>query len=383
MKTCRLLFVLAALCVNAATSAFAQQDSTSPGPSPGEVGSVSSDSGALGSALDQMGVKKYLFGPGDVLDLRVFGEPQFNDKLQVTDEGYVEVPFLQPIVARCRTDIEIKRDITAALSKYLRSPQVSLRIAEARSRPPAVVFGAVRSPQRVQMQRKARLLELLAFAGGVTEQAGGEIQVFHTEQIMCPEREGMLYEEKVAAVSPESTPESTEVSGQQNPITSEVGQQNTTEDAFGIPFTVYKITDLKQGKRDANPVIRPGDIVIVGEVNPVYVTGAVVAPQGLPLRDKLPITRAIAMVGGLRKDAKPSKIRVYRQKPDSKEQEILTVDFSAIKKQKAEDFFLQPYDVIEVPDDTGIKRTALDILRGTIPGAAATFTNTLPYRVLY
>ncbi len=64
------------------------------------------------------------------------------------------------------------------------------------------MFGAVRSPQRVQMQRKARLLELLAFSGGVTEQAGGDIQIFHTEPIMCPEREAAQFEEKFAAVIP-------------------------------------------------------------------------------------------------------------------------------------------------------------------------------------
>lgn len=368
MKTCRSLLMAAALCVAAAPPAFAQQDSTSASPSQGEVGSLTPTSDALGNALDQMGVRKYLLGPGDVLDLRVFGEPQFNDKLQVTDEGYVEVPFIGAVAARCRTDVEIRKDITTALGKYLKSPQVSLRITEVKSRPPAVVFGAVRSPQRVQMQRKARLLELLAFSGGVTEQAGGDIQVFHTEPIMCPEREGAQFEVEVEAAT--------------EPADSS-GQPDSTSDPFGVPFTVYKISDLKLGRREANPVIRPGDIVIVGEATPVYITGAVVSPQGIALREKLTITRAIAMVGGLRKDAKPSKLRIYRQKPDSKEQELVTVDFSAIRKQKAEDFFLQPYDVVEVPDDTGPKKVLLDVLRGAVPGAASTLTNTLPYRVLY
>ena len=367
MKVCRSLIVVA-LCVVAAPLAFAQQDSTSSSPASGEVGSVAPNSSGVGNALDQMGVRKYLLGPGDILDLRVFGEPQFSDRLQVTDEGYVEVPFIGAIAARCRTDVEIRKDITTALEKYLKKPQVSLRITDARSRPPAVVFGAVRSAQRVQMQRKARLLELLAFSGGVTEQAGGDIQVFHTEPIMCPDREAEQFEEKVATVVD---------------TTDSSSQQNSIDDHLAVPFTVYKISDLKLGKREANPVIRPGDIVIVGEAAPVYITGAVISPQGIALREKLPITRAIAMVGGLRKDAKPNKIRIYRQKPDSKEQEIVMVDFNAIRKQKAEDFFLQPYDVVEVQDDTGLKKTILDVLKGTVPSATSTFATGLPYRILY
>jgi polysaccharide export outer membrane protein len=363
MKISRSIIIVA-LCVIAAPRAFAQQDSAASS----EIGSVSPNSSAVGNALDQMGVRKYLLGPGDILDLRVFGEPQFNDKLQVTDEGYVEVPFIGAVGARCRTDVEIRKDITAALGKYLKSPQVSLRITEARSRPPAVVFGAVRSPQRVQMQRRARLLELLAFSGGVTEQAGGDIQVFHTEPVMCPDREAAQFEEKVETAADSTDP---------------AGQQNLSDDPLAVPFTVYKISDLKLGKREANPVIRPGDIVIVGEATPVYITGAVISPQGIALREKLPITRAVAMVGGLRKDAKPSKIRIYRQKPDSKEQEILTVDFNAIRKQKEDDFFLQPYDVVEVPDDTGFKKTILDVLKGTVPNATSSIATGLPYRILY
>jgi hypothetical protein len=39
---------------------------------------------------------------------------------------------------------------------------VSVRITERRSRQPAVIFGAVRTPQRVDMRRRVRLHELLA-----------------------------------------------------------------------------------------------------------------------------------------------------------------------------------------------------------------------------
>src|SRR5205807_6188972 len=66
-------------------------------------------------------------------------------------------------------------------------PRVSVRILERRSRPPAAVFGAVRTPARVQMNRRLRLHELLVTAGGITQGASGTIQVVHTEPEMCSE----------------------------------------------------------------------------------------------------------------------------------------------------------------------------------------------------
>ena len=188
-----------------------------------------------------------------------------------------------------------------------------------KSRPPATLFGAVRSPSQVLMLRAVRLNELISKGGGFTERASGTIQILHTEPVMCP----APGEEADAA-----------------PI-----------DALKVPINIIKIGDLLANKPGANPVIRPGDVVMVMEAEPVYVTGSVINPQGLFLRDKLMLTRAIAMVGGFRKEAKTSDVRIYRQKPGSSEQEIIKVDYAAIKKKQREDVLLQPYDVIEVQEN--------------------------------
>ncbi|HEY0077547.1 MAG TPA: polysaccharide biosynthesis/export family protein [Pyrinomonadaceae bacterium] len=380
MKAMRLIVALA-VCLSIVSAALAQQPSaplTSGNAAPpipkkittdmkqalqprDESSEPAAETPATTKALDLVGTQKYLLGPGDVLDLRVFNEPQFSDKLQVSDEGYVEVPFVGAIPARCRTDVEVRKDITTALTKFLRSPQVSLRITEAKSRPPAVVFGAVREAARVEMKRRVRLLDLLAFSGGVTEQAGGDIQIFHTEPVMCPEREP----EAAAAAALE--------------------QQAKTAEAGAVEgsFTVYKLADLKLGKIEANPIIRPGDIIIVRDAPPVYVTGAVNSPTGLYLREKLPLSRAIAMVGGTRKGAKTSDVRIYRLKPGTQEQEIVRVNYDDIKKQKQPDMMLQAYDVIEVPEQGGFLHGVKEfILKQSLPMAGGTLTQ-VPLRILY
>src|SRR5712691_8934796 len=145
-------FVLVAIlgCLTVPTLVRTQgQESAPQGPGQG---------GSQGSTVDNQGIKNYLLGPGDVLDVRVFGQSDLNAMVEVDSDGNISsLPFLEaPIRAKCRTEKEVQKDIAAAYAKYLKNPQVSVRIAERKSRQPATVFGAVRAPTRVQMQRKVR-----------------------------------------------------------------------------------------------------------------------------------------------------------------------------------------------------------------------------------
>lgn len=271
------------------------------------------------SSLDSQGIKSYLLGPGDLLDVRVFGQADLNSLVEIDSDGNISsLPFLEsPIRAQCRTDKEIQKEISTAYAKYIRNPQVSVRISDRKSRPPATISGAVRSPMQVTMLRKVRLHELITKAGGWTEHASGTIQIMHTEPEMCPDP-------------------------------SEVFQKTalSSNGTFGI--TVFKINDLKMGREEADPVIRPGDIVVVTEAEPVYVMGAVVGGRELPLRDQLTLGRAIAMAGGAQRLANTNEVHIYRQKDGVAGQEDLKYNYDAIKKGKAPDVLLKPYDIIDV-----------------------------------
>jgi polysaccharide export outer membrane protein len=293
-----------------------------------------------------------------VLDIRVFGQPDLSSTVQVDSDGNLSsLPFLEtPIPAKCRSDKEVQKDIALAYSKFINNPQVSVRIAERNSRQPATVFGAVRQPTRIEMKRKVRLNELVAVSGGFTERASGTIQILHTEPLMCPEPG----EEALAA-----------------PI-----------DGTRIPLQIVKISELRSGKTEANPVIRPGDYVLVTEAEPVYITGAVLAPGGIYLREQLMLSRALAMVGGTRKEAKLNDVRVYRQVPGSDRQDVIHIDVAAIKKNQKPDFLLQAYDVIEVGESgmfskDRIGATLIGALTGGMQSAINTTGMYLPNRVIY
>jgi polysaccharide biosynthesis/export protein len=285
---------------------------------------------AQSPGLDVQGIKNYLLGPGDVIDVRVFGQPELSSSVQVDSDGNLSaLPFIEkPIAAKCRSDKDVQKDITTAYSKFINNPQVSVRISERNSRQPATVFGAVRQPTRVEMKRRVRLNELMAVSGGFTERASGTIQILHTEPLMCPE-----------------------------PV-------------------------------EANPIIRPGDYVLVTEAEPVYITGSVMSPGGIFLRDQLMLSRALAMVGGARKEAKLTEVRIFRQIPGSANQEVLTVDVAAIRKNQKPDVLLQAYDVIEVPEagmfsSQRIGSTLMGAVTGGLSSAISTTGTFLPSRVIY
>jgi SLBB domain len=148
------------------------------------------------------------------------------------------------------------------------------------------------------------------------------VQIFHREMLMCPEPEDL-------------------------PV---IAAMKKTDDAMALPYSVYKIDDVKNGVKEANPVIWPGDIVLVQEARPIYVTGAVQQPTGLYLRQNLTLSLAIAQVGGPKSGAKTDKVRIIRSKPGASNPEILTYNLNKIKKGEQPDVALQPYDVVDVSD---------------------------------
>jgi polysaccharide export outer membrane protein len=278
----------------------------------------------------------YLLGPGDVLEIRVFGQHDLNSTAQVDSDGNLSsLPFLDPIPAKCRTERAVQKDIATAYGRLIKDPQVSVRVVERNSRQPASVSGAVRQSGKIQMERRMRLNELIAASGGFTDKAAGTIQILHTQPLLCP--------------GPGEQAEALPIAG------------------TSVPLQVVKIADLAKGT--ANPFVRPGDLVLVTEAEPVYITGSVVSPGGILLRDQLTLSRALGMVGGLRKEARGSEIRIYRQQAGSAQQEIIKVDFEAVKKNQKPDVFLQPYDVIEVSDRGILEgRGWLDLLIAAFTG---------------
>ncbi len=263
--------------------------------------------------------KGYMLGPGDEVTGKVLGEPQFDFVATIDADGRLEVPFVEkPIMAKCKTESELKNEITEALKKYLRTPQLSLRATQRKSRPPVSIYGEVRKQEQYDLTRRVFLLELISYAGGVTEKSGGMVQVFRTR----------------------------------SPVCAEPGQDDwgvAALDGMNVPSRMYSLTAMRQGREDSNPEIFPGDIIVVQKAAPVYVTGEVIKPGELDIPEGgLPLMQAVAMAAGITREAKTKEIKIYRRKSGSSEPQVIAANYDLIRKGQQKDVMLEPFDIVEV-----------------------------------
>lgn len=230
------------------------------------------------------------------------------------------IPYVEtPIRAVCRTESAVAKDLAAAFTKYLINPVVAVHVVDHSGRAPSLVLGAVKTASRFLLERPARLHELLALTGGITDRASGDVQIYRTDNSVCQ-------------------------------AGAEAGAEAfLTQDTATPAIRVIKLRDLLAGNVEANPVIRSGDVVTVLESEPVYVTGGVNAPQGIGFHEEMTLSRAIAMAGGLSEDARGGDIRIYRRNPQPGESGSIEADLNAIKNKRKPDVPLRPFDIITVP----------------------------------
>ena len=183
---------------------------------------------------------------------------------------------------------------------------------------PVIVMGAVRAPGRFILRRQVRLLEILAQVGGFAEQAG----------------------ESVRLVRRRAPPASSAL----RPANDDAGETAASEEVF-----VYQVSDLRRGDERANPYLQPGDIIVVPEAEVIYIFGAVIAPQGMPLTVARTLMEAIARAGGLRPEANGAAAEICRQVNDGAEVRLLRFSLMAIQQGRAPDVSLRHNDMIFIP----------------------------------
>jgi polysaccharide export outer membrane protein len=266
----------------------------------------------------------YLIGPGDVISIKALGEPSFDvEALTVDEDGRMLIPYVEtPVVAKCKTERGLQADVAQAWSKYLRKPQISLRVTQRNSRPPVSVYGEIRGQaQQFNLTRRVYLLELISYSGGVTEKSSGLIQVFRTRPPMCGET-NLSTDWKVDSAAPAG---------------------------LAVPSRIYSLTGLNQGQEESNPEIIPGDIIVVAKASPVYVIGEVMKPGEISIPEGgLPLTQAIAMASGQSREAKLKAVKIYRRKAGSPKPDEIIANMELIKKGTEKDVMLQPLDIVEV-----------------------------------
>jgi polysaccharide export outer membrane protein len=297
-------------------------------------------------------------GAGDLVHIDVFDIPELSRDLRVTDSGVISFPLLpDPIPVVGLTPFQLERRLEQILSAngLVAHPQVSVFVKEQASQPVTIV-GAVGHPTVMQVSRPTSLLELLASAGGISDDAGSIIMI--------------------TRASPPIVEHEEQISDKKN-------TEDTADTDPASQTTVIKIRLqdlLESGDSDYNIQVHGGDIVSVPRAGIVYVLGFGVAQQGEYVLqahgDQVTALKAVALAHGLTAFSKADDSVIMRNDPATGKRIEIPVHLKQIQNHKTDDVPLQTNDILYVPDSRGKKALA----RGT-EAALGIGTDLAVYRV--
>jgi len=263
----------------------------------------------------------YLLGPDDTLTIHAQNAPDLSDKpFRVDAAGEMKLPMIGRVHAGGLTTEQLEAEIVEHLKVYLVDPEVTVGITEFRSQPVSIV-GAVAAPGVHQLEGQKTLVEMLAIAGGLRQDAGPTVKI--TRRI-------------------------------------EFGRI-PLPGAVDDPTHKYSMAEvnLKSVMEAKNPefniAIRPHDVISVPHAEVVYVIGEVNHAGALPLNegDSLSVLEAVSSSGGMLHTAAISHARILRPVPGEQKRAEVVVDLKKIMAGQSADIPLLAGDILVVPGSTG------------------------------
>ncbi len=129
-----------------------------------------SEGGGQVATLHAPPPEAFEFGPGDVLEIRVWRQPEMDMQVKIAPDGTISVPILGSVQAAGRTHPELVAELEAGLSDYYTDPQVSVNIGEVTNQK-VFVLGEVRNPAVLQIENDLSIVEALTRTGGINPDA--------------------------------------------------------------------------------------------------------------------------------------------------------------------------------------------------------------------
>jgi len=121
------------------------------------------------AAADGLGASA--LGPGDVFEVRVYGEPELSGMYRVGPKGDIVFPLCRRVAVSGLTANEAAERLRACLADgYIRNAQVSVIVKEYNSKK-VFVFGEVQKPGTFVYEDGMTIVQAVTLAGGFTKQA--------------------------------------------------------------------------------------------------------------------------------------------------------------------------------------------------------------------
>ena len=308
-------------------------------------------------------------GTGDLLHIEVFDVPELSREVRVGNAGDISYPLIPgKITVTGLTPFQLEEKIEQLLIEngLVSHPQVSVFVKEQTSQPVSVI-GAVARPMVYQVIRPTTLLEILADAGGISDNAGSIVIVTRSANATAASH--------VPADSRPIASGTANAGASASPADDPLGQTPQT-------ITIRLQNLLESGDSVYNIPVFGGDVVSVPRAGIVYVTGKGVAqPGGYVLQshgEQITVLKAVALAHGLTGFAKADNAVIMRNNPITGQKDVIPVRIKQIENHKTEDVTMISNDILYIPDSTGLK-----VLARGAEAAVGVGTSVAIYRAAY
>ena len=136
----------------------------------------------------------YSLGPDDIIRISVLRHPEFSGDFRIEPNGYVCLPYFDPIKAEGLSKFQLRDKLAAVLSDFIEKPSVDVRIIEYNSQSIYVV-GAVARPGRYSTQgKKMTVRDAITAAGMPTRGASLRFAYIFSPEPDIPKKAVKLYD---------------------------------------------------------------------------------------------------------------------------------------------------------------------------------------------
>ena len=259
--------------------------------------SASSAAGETQSSQDDSDSRAPLvqLGPGDSVNISVYGQPDLNATVAVSEDGTLPVALAGPVMVKGLSPSAAARAVEKAFQdgQILNHPQVTLTVIASRSQRVSVL-GEVSAPGRYPIESNTTILDLLASAGGAKETASSVVFLLH------PEADGSVSR---------------------------------------LPVNLSKLNDVLTSGAPAL-ALKGGDSILVPKADHYYIYGEIARPNVYKLEPGLTVLEAIVRAGGVTPRGSDSRIELQRKSPDGKK----------VTRKARPDDELQPDDILRIKE---------------------------------
>jgi len=245
-----------------------------------------------------------LIGTGDLLEVSLYGMPDFKTDVRVSSGGEISLPLLGTSVVGGLSVEQAATQIEHNLSQkgLFNDPHVTVFVKEYATQGISVL-GEVQRPGIYPLLGERKLYDAISAAGGTSPKAGASVLITHRNDPQHPQQ---------------------------------------------IPLLTGAAKSMKN-----NVPVEPGDTIVVSKAGVVYVVGDVHQPGGFVMENgnEITVLKAIALAQGTNPNAKLDSARLIRKTPEGPQDVPLSL--TKIMAAKAPDPQLQADDVVFVPNSPG------------------------------